>query len=611
MSCLTGSPSTFDGMSNPADTADDRPAHRYDAALAQQIEASWQDRWEKEGTFEAPNPTGLLSEGFEAVADRPKLYVLDMFPYPSGAGLHVGHPLGYIGTDVYARYQRMNGRNVLHTMGYDAFGLPAEQYAIQTGTHPRITTETNIANMRRQLRRLGLGHDPRRSVVTTDPHYYRWTQWIFLQLFESWYDPDADRARPIADLEAELDAGTREPADGTNTFGRPWAALGPSERRSVVNDHRLAYLHESPVNWCPGLGTVLSNEEVTADGRSERGNFPVYRRSMKQWMLRITAYADRLIDDLDELDWPEPIKLMQRNWIGRSTGARIRFPVEDGTPEASPEAIGIEVFTTRPDTIFGATYLVVAPEHPLVDELVTDAWPDEVPASWTGGAGTPGEAVAAYQAQASRRSELDRQTEGRQKTGVFTGSTALNPATGASIPVFVADYVLMGYGTGAIMAVPGQDQRDWEFAEAFEPADRPHRRPARGLGGRGVHRRGPGHRLRLPRRPGGHRGQGPHHRVARGRGPRVRHDPVQAAGLAVQPPALLGRAVPHRLRRRRPAPRPARGRAARRAAPDGRLQPEDVGPGGLRTRAARWAGCRAGRRSPSTSATGRRSTAAS
>ncbi|MCU1453915.1 MAG: leucyl-tRNA synthetase [Acidimicrobiales bacterium] len=448
-------------MAEPAPVADDLPRHRYDAALAQQIEARWQDRWEAEGTFFAPNPTGPLSDGFERVADRQKLYVLDMFPYPSGTGLHVGHPLGYIGTDVYARYQRMNGRNVVHAMGYDAFGLPAEQYAVQHGTHPRTTTEANVANMRRQMRRLGLGHDPRRSVSTTDPDFYRWTQWIFLRIFGSWYDPDADRARPIVELEAELDAGSREPFAGTNPFGRPWAELDHSERRAVVNGHRLAYLQEAPVNWCPGLGTVLANEEVTADGRSERGNFPVYRRPMKQWMLRITAYADRLIADLDGLDWPEPIKLMQRNWIGRSTGARVHFPVE-GT------GVGIDVFTTRPDTLFGATYMVLAPEHPLVDQLTLDAWPQGTPAVWTAGAATPADAVAAYRLQASRRSDMDRQAENREKTGVFTGSFATNPVDGKPVPVFVADYVLMGYGTGAIMAVPAHDQRDFEFARAFE-----------------------------------------------------------------------------------------------------------------------------------------------
>jgi leucyl-tRNA synthetase len=431
-------------MAEPTSSAAaDLPRHRYDAALAQEIEASWQARWEAEGTFHAPNPVGELSEGFDAVAGRPKQYVLDMFPYPSGAGLHVGHPLGYIGTDVFARYLRMTGHNVVHTMGYDAFGLPAEQYALATNTHPRVTTENNIENMERQLRRLGLGYDRRRSVSTTDEEFYRWTQWIFLQLFGSWYDDAADVARPVAELEAAFDAGTRDPAPGTSPTGKPWAELDPSERRHVLNGHRLAYLAEVPVNWCPGLGTVLANEEVTADGRSERGNFPVYRRPMKQWMLRITAYADRLIDDLELLDWTDAIKSQQRNWIGRSTGADVTFATDAGP---------LTVFTTRPDTLFGATYMVVAPEHPLVGALTT---PEQQAA------------VETYVAAAARRSDLDRQTEGKEKTGVFTGSLATNPVNGESIPVYVADYVLMGYGTGAIMAVPSGDQRDFEFAKAF------------------------------------------------------------------------------------------------------------------------------------------------
>ena len=436
------------------------PAHRYTAELAGQIEVAWQDRWEREGTFHAANPTGPLSDGFDQVADRQKLYVLDMFPYPSGAGLHVGHPLGYIGTDVYARYHRMAGRNVMHTLGYDAFGLPAEQYAVQTGTHPRVTTEANIEIIRRQLRRLGLAHDDRRGVATTDVAFYRWTQWIFLQIFGAWYDHDADRARPVAELIDELDRGVRGPAEGTNPSGRPWSELDDVERRRVVDAHRLAYLHEAPVNWCPGLGTVLANEEVTADGRSERGNFPVFRRPLKQWMMRITAYAERLLADLDRLEWSDSIKLMQRNWIGRSEGAEVRFPAGDG-----PEPIS--VFTTRPDTLFGATYMVLAPEHPLVDALVTDSWPEGVDPRWTGAAATPGEAVAAYRAQAARKSEIDRQSDSREKTGVFVGAYATNPVNDQPIPVFIADYVLMGYGTGAIMAVPAEDQRDWDFATAF------------------------------------------------------------------------------------------------------------------------------------------------
>jgi leucyl-tRNA synthetase len=447
---------------SPQTTPDGVPAHRYTPALAQDIELAWQDRWDEAGTFHTPNPVGRLSAGFDRVADRPKAFLMDMFPYPSGAGLHVGHPLGYLGTDVTSRFLRMDGHNVLHPMGYDAFGLPAEQFAVQTGQHPRVTTEANITAIAKQLRRLGVDHDQRRTFATIDPGYYKWTQWIFTRLFEAWFDGEADggrgRARPIAELVAELDAGTRQPALGTLPEGRSWADLGEVDRRRVVDAHRLAYLNEAPVNWCPGLGTVLSNEEVTADGRSERGNFPVFRRPLTQWMMRITAYAERLLTDLDRLDWSESLKLMQRNWIGRSTGARIRFTSVDQV---------IEVFTTRPDTLFGATYLVLAPEHPLVAALTADCWPEGVDPRWTGGAATPAEAVAAYQRQASRRSELDRQAEGREKTGVWLGTTAVNPVNGQELPVFIADYVLTGYGTGAIMAVPGEDTRDFEFAEAF------------------------------------------------------------------------------------------------------------------------------------------------
>ncbi|MFD0785082.1 class I tRNA ligase family protein, partial [Micromonospora azadirachtae] len=349
-------------MSEAAAPAGDIPPFRYTAALANDIEHRWQDHWEREGTFHAPNPTGPLADPGHPRAGAEKLYVLDMFPYPSGAGLHVGHPLGYIGTDSFARYQRMAGRNVLHAMGFDAFGLPAEQYAVQTGTHPRTTTVANIERYKTQLRRLGLAHDERRSVATIDVEFYRWTQWIFLQIFNAWYDQDAKKARPIAELVAEFEGGTRPTPDG-----RPWAELSVAERRSIVDDHRLAYISEAPVNWCPGLGTVLANEEVTADGRSERGNFPVFKRNLKQWMMRITAYGDRLLEDLDKLDWPEPIKLMQRNWIGRSQGAHIDFPTA-----AEP----VRVFTTRPDTVFGATYMVLAPEHELVDALVPAAWPE-------------------------------------------------------------------------------------------------------------------------------------------------------------------------------------------------------------------------------------------
>jgi leucyl-tRNA synthetase len=449
--------------------ADEAPPQRYTAALANEIEHKWQDRWDEEHVFYTPNRTGLLSEDPRHIADRPGLFVLDMFPYPSGVGLHVGHPLGYIATDVYARFQRMNGYNVLHAMGYDAFGLPAEQYAVQTGTHPRATTEENIATMKRQLRALGLGHDPRRGPATTDVQYYRWTQWIFLQIYNSWYDEEAQRARPIATLVQEFRAGRFATPDDI-----PFDDLGALEQRKLVDSYRLAYEAYAPVNWCPGLGTVLANEEVTGDGRSERGNFPVYRRPLKQWMLRITAYADRLLDDLDALDWSESIKLMQRNWIGRSTGASVEFPVE------THEDISIEVFTTRPDTLFGATYMVLAPEHPLVDIVTPNQWPDDQLSndfasnaldSWKGMFGAtdpPPDAVRRYREFAAAKTDLERQAETREKTGVFTGAFAINPTNDERIPIFVADYVLMGYGTGAIMAVPAHDERDFEFAREFD-----------------------------------------------------------------------------------------------------------------------------------------------
>ncbi|MFM8626870.1 MAG: leucine--tRNA ligase [Actinomycetota bacterium] len=412
------------------------PTHRYSARLAARIEEKWQDFWERDGTFDAPNPAGPLADPAK-VAGREKLFVLDMFPYPSGAGLHVGHPLGYIGTDVFARYKRMRGYNVLHALGYDSFGLPAEQHAITTGVHPRVNTESNIANMRRQLRRLGLGHDSRRSVSTTDEAFYKWTQWIFLQIYNAWYDERSGRARHVDDLAAEFSSGAR-----TTTDGRPWSEMSDGERHDEIDRHRLAYLSDAPVNWCPGLGTILANEEVTAEGRSDIGNYPVFKRNMRQWMMRITAYADRLVDDLDRLDWPEPIKLMQRNWIGRSEGARVVF---------SSSAGPIEVFTTRPDTLFGATFMVLSPEHPLVGTLTS---PDRRAE------------VDAYRAAAAAKADAERQDDTKAKTGVATGGTAVNPVNGTEIPVWIADYVLMGYGTGAIMAVPSGDQRDFEFARA-------------------------------------------------------------------------------------------------------------------------------------------------
>ncbi len=413
------------------------PPYRYSAWLARDIESRWQDTWDAQGTFQAPNPAGSLAD-IAGVAGREKLFVLDMFPYPSGAGLHVGHPLGYIGTDVFARFKRMKGFNVLHALGYDSFGLPAEQHAIATGIHPRVNTESNIANMRRQLRRLGLGHDQRRSVSTTDESFYKWTQWIFLQIYNSWFDSSQNKARPISDLIAEFASGTRTIGDG-----RSWSLLNSGEQHDIIDGYRLAYLSDAPVNWCPGLGTILANEEVTADGRSDIGNYPVFKRNMRQWVMRITTYADRLIDDLDRLDWPEPIKMMQRNWIGRSVGARVSFASHAGN---------IDVFTTRPDTLFGATFLVLSPEHPLITSLTT---------------AQAKSFVNAYLVSAAAKADNERQDDSKAKTGVPTGSMATNPATGKQIPIYVADYVLMGYGTGAIMAVPSGDQRDFEFARTY------------------------------------------------------------------------------------------------------------------------------------------------
>jgi leucyl-tRNA synthetase len=431
------SASTPDHSSPESTQSGVTPRLRYNASLASDIEQRWQDQWESDGTYEAPNPAGPLAD-LAKVAGRPKLFVLDMFPYPSGAGLHVGHPLGYIATDVYARYKRMTGYNVLHALGYDSFGLPAEQHAIATGVHPRVNTEANVANMRRQLRRLGLGHDARRSVSTTDENFYRWTQWIFLKVFNSWYDENEKRARPIEELEQGYADGSIATPDG-----RPWSELNKADRRSAIDARRLAYLSEAPVNWCPGLGTILANEEVTADGRSDIGNYPVFKKSMRQWTMRITTYADRLLDDLERLDWPEPIKLMQRNWIGRSEGARVHF--------ASPVG-DLTVFTTRPDTLFGATFMVISPEHPLVESLTTDE---------------NRQAMSEYRVAAAAKNQFDRTDDTKEKTGVFTGTYATNPVNGSPVPVWVADYVLMGYGTGAIMAVPCGDQRDFDFARRF------------------------------------------------------------------------------------------------------------------------------------------------
>jgi leucyl-tRNA synthetase len=390
-----------------------------------EIEARWQEFWQTNKTFRTPDKPDM---------SRPKYYVLDMFPYPSGVGLHVGHPLGYIATDILARYKRMKGFNVLHPMGFDAFGLPAEQFAVEHGVHPRVTTENNIANMLRQLKALGLSYDWDRTLATTDEDYYKWTQWIFLQLYNSYYDVEADSARPISELISRLEA--TDPA---------FSELSPTEREGVLAEYRLAYIAEVPVNWCPGLGTVLANEEVTNEGKSERGNYPVYKRGLRQWMLRITAYGDRLEQDLEDVDWPECVKIMQRNWVGRSEGAHVDFSVQ-GSEDV------IRVFTTRPDTLFGATYMVLAPEHALVQTITT-----------TEQSG----AVDAYKSKVAGRSDRERMVDVKEKTGVFTGGYAVNPVNDESIPIWIADYVLMGYGTGAIMAVPGQDERDWEFAEVF------------------------------------------------------------------------------------------------------------------------------------------------
>lgn len=452
----------------------DTPQYRYTAEMAGNLEAKWQRIWDETGAFNADNPSGSLAGD---LAKHEKYFILDMFPYPSGKGLHVGHPLGYIATDVVARYQRAQGKNVLYTMGYDAFGLPAEQYALQTGQHPAITTHDNIANMSKQLARIGLSHDRRRSFATTDPDYFKWTQWIFLQIFNSWYDPEAPRrdgsgkgaARPITTLVKQYEDGTRPTPDG-----RAWAELSAVEQAELIDAERLAYVAYAPVNWAPGLGTVLADEEVTAEGRSERGNFPVFKTKLRQWMMRITRYTDRLDADLATIDWPDKVRTMQHNWIGKSFGATVNFQVEAGQ---GPQPQTLQVFTTRPDTLFGATFMVISPEHPLVGaedcadaELqVPDAWPEGTRPEWTGGYATPREAVAAYRAQASAKSDSERtaETDFTEKTGVFTGIFGTNPVNSSLVPIFVADYVLMGYGTGAIMAVPAHDERDHAFAKKF------------------------------------------------------------------------------------------------------------------------------------------------
>jgi len=403
------------------------------------IEPRWQRHWAAEQTFRAWNPGDRIPEshpfglrhgldGRAASASElpPKFYILDMFPYPSGAGLHVGHPEGYTATDILARYRRAQGFNVLHPMGWDSFGLPAEQYAVKTGQHPRITTETNITNFTRQIQSLGFSYDWSRELATTDPEYFRWTQWIFLKIYNSWFNPATNKAEPIETLTYPADCQTE------------------SQQRAFRDSKRLAYVSEAPVNWCPELGTVLANEEVI-DGKSEVGGFPVIRKPMRQWMLRITAYAEKLLADLNTIEWSDSLKEMQRNWIGRSEGAEVDFQV-DGQPEK------IRVFTTRPDTLFGATYMVLSPEHRLVAGLTTPA---------------QSAAVSQYQQFAATKSDLERTELAKDKTGVWTGSFAINPVTGGQIPIWIADYVLASYGTGAIMAVPAHDERDFEFAQKF------------------------------------------------------------------------------------------------------------------------------------------------
>ncbi len=406
----------------------------------QEIEAKWQAYWQKEQTFKAVQPS-----------DLPKYYILDMFPYPSGAGLHVGHPLGYIASDIFARYKRHKGFNVLHPQGYDSFGLPAEQYAIQTGQHPAVTTEENIQRYREQLDRMGFSFDWSREVRTSNPDYYRWTQWIFIQLFESYYCTEQNKARSIKELiEIFEKAGSdglqgREELDKQSFSAADWKSFSAAEQEEILQKFRLTYLAETEVNWCPELGTVLANDEII-NGVSERGGYPVTKKKMKQWIMRISTYAERLLSGLDGIDWPEPLKEMQRNWIGKSTGATVFFPLED-----HPESI--EVFTTRPDTIFGVTFMTLAPEHPLVNQITTDA---------------QRQAVTAYQEQTAQRSERERMADTKTISGVFTGAYALHPFTQQQIPIWIGDYVLADYGTGAVMAVPCGDQRDYDFAKHFE-----------------------------------------------------------------------------------------------------------------------------------------------
>ena len=406
-----------------------------------EIERKWQAYWAANHTFKA-----------EVDNSKPKYYVLDMFPYPSGAGLHVGHPLGYIASDIYSRYKRLCGFNVLHPMGYDAFGLPAEQYAIQTGQHPAVTTEKNIARYREQMDRIGFSYDWSREVRTCDPEYYKWTQWAFLQMFGCWYDNVAQKARPIAELEAAFAQGGSAAVDAACGEVEPftaeqWASFSDKEKSAVLMQYRIAYQGETAVNWCPALGTVLANDEVK-EGYSVRGGHPVEQKKMTQWQLRVSAYAARLLDDLDTLDWTDSLKDMQRNWIGKSQGAEMNFKVSNGRQEYD-----MTIFTTRADTVFGVTFMVLAPESEWVEKLTT---PEQK------------EAVEEYLAMAKKKTERERMMEARKVTGVFSGSYAVNPLTGAKVPVWIGEYVLAGYGTGAIMAVPAHDSRDYAFAKTFD-----------------------------------------------------------------------------------------------------------------------------------------------
>ena len=403
-----------------------------------EIEAKWQRRWQEEETYRV-----------EADPTRPKFYVLDMFPYPSGAGLHVGHPLGYIASDIYSRYKRLCGFNVLHPMGYDAFGLPAEQYAIQTGQHPAVTTERNIARYREQLDKIGFSFDWHREVRTCDPSYYKWTQWAFLEMFKHYYDRSTDKAEPIEKLVARFEAQGTEGLDAACTqemrfTADEWKSKTEEEREQILQNYRLAFRADTMVNWCPQLGTVLANDEVK-DGLSERGGFPVEQKRMKQWLLRVTAYAQRMLDGLERLEWSDSLKEIQRNWIGRSEGAQVFFDIQGSDRK-------LEIFTTRPDTIFGVTFMVIAPEHEWVHDLTTSE---------------QRAAVEEYIAQAKKRSERERIAETKRVSGVATGSYAINPFTGKAIPIYISDYVLAGYGTGAIMAVPAHDSRDYAFARHF------------------------------------------------------------------------------------------------------------------------------------------------